>query len=184
MSVDGGEGDTGAGPLAFTDHVALTFRPGMAEVYRAFVERDLQRDVVFVGAGKLGFPAEALAAVALGADLINVGREAMLAVGCIQVQKCHTGHCPTGVATHSRWLARGLDPGDKSVRLANYVRGLRHDLAALSRACSVPHPALVDPMAIEMIVAGTGTGPLIAHHGHDQRWPRLHDRDAAAISAV
>ncbi len=184
VTVDGGEGGTGAGPLAFTDHVALTFRAAMSEVYRAFVDRDLQRDVVFVGAGKLGFPAEALAAVALGADLISVGREAMLAVGCIQAQKCHTGHCPTGVATHSRWLTRGLDPTDKSVRLANYLCGLRHDLAALSRACGASHPALVDRTSLEMIVAGSGTAPLVTHFGLDPSRPRLHGHDAAALGRV
>jgi len=81
--------------------------------------------------------------MALGCDLINVAREAMLAVGCIQAQRCHTGHCPTGVATQNRWLARGLDPTDKATRLANYVVTLRKELLRLSRACGVPHPALL-----------------------------------------
>jgi glutamate synthase domain-containing protein 2 len=48
-------------------------------------------------------------ALAMGVDLVDVAREAMLAIGCIQAQKCHTGHCPTGVATRQRRLARGLD---------------------------------------------------------------------------
>ena len=121
IAVDGGEGGTGAGPLTFTDHVALPFQAGFAEVYQTFVAAGLHRDVVFTGSGKLGFAPEAMMAMVMGVDLVNVGREAMMAVGCIQAQRCHTGHCPTGVATQSRWLARGLDPADKSVRLANYV---------------------------------------------------------------
>ncbi len=63
--------------------------------------------------GNLGFPANALLAFALGCDMINVGREAMLAIGCIQAQRCHSGSCPTGVATQSRWLSAGLDPESK-----------------------------------------------------------------------
>ena len=91
----------------------------------------------------VSYPAEAALAFALGCDLINVGREAMMAVGCIQAQRCHTGHCPTGVATQNRWLMRGLDPRLKAARLANYVTTLRKELRQLSHACGVPHPALL-----------------------------------------
>ena len=72
-------------------------------------------------AGKLGLPDNAVVAFALGCDMVNVAREAMLAIGCIQAQKCHTDTCPTGVATQNAWLAHGLDPALKSVRAANYV---------------------------------------------------------------
>ena len=65
-------------------------------------------------AGKLGLPENAVVAFALGVDMVNVGREAMMAIGCIQAQKCHTDHCPTGVATQNPWLVRGLDPDSKS----------------------------------------------------------------------
>jgi glutamate synthase domain-containing protein 2 len=143
VTIDGGEGGTGAAPLVFADHVALPYRFAMARVYREFAYQGLTNDVVFVGSGKLGFPESALMAFALGADLVNVGREAMLSIGCIQAQRCHTGHCPVGVATQSRWLQRGLDPTSKAVRLANYVAVLRRDLTMLSRACGEPHPALV-----------------------------------------
>ncbi|HEX3308361.1 MAG TPA: FMN-binding glutamate synthase family protein, partial [Streptosporangiaceae bacterium] len=114
ITVDGGEGGTGASPLVFTDSVALPFRIGFSRVYREFARRGLHEQVVFVGAGKLGLPDNAVVAFALGADLVNVGREAMLAIGCVQSQKCHTDTCPTGVATQNRWLAHGLDPALKS----------------------------------------------------------------------
>ena len=110
VTIDGGEGGTGAAPLAFADHVALPFKLGFAHVYSTFARRGLAEDVVFVGSGRLGFPDAALFAFALGCDLINVGREAMMSIGCIQAQRCHTGRCPTGVATQNRWLMRGLDP--------------------------------------------------------------------------
>ena len=66
----------------------------MSSVYHLFVEADLHEKTVFIGSGKLGFPETALFAFSLGCDMINVGREAMLAIGCIQAQRCHTGHCP------------------------------------------------------------------------------------------
>jgi hypothetical protein len=97
--------------------------------------------VTFVGSAKLGMPENALLAFALGCDMVNVGREAMLAIGCIQAQRCHTDRCPTGVTTHSAWLQRGLDPHLKSVRLASYLVGLRAEIVNLARTCGVPHPA-------------------------------------------
>ena len=151
VTIDGGEGGTGAAPLVFSDHVALPFKIGMARVYREFAEADLHEQVVFIGSGRLGFPESALFAFALGCDMINVGREAMMAVGCIQAQRCHTGHCPTGVATQNRWLMRGLVPQAKSHRLANYVVTLRKELLDLSRACGVAHPALVTTDHFEIL---------------------------------
>jgi glutamate synthase domain-containing protein 2 len=144
ITIDGGEGGTGAAPLAFTDHVAMPFKLGMAGVYRIFAAAGLTDRIVWIGSGKLGFPAPALLAFGLGCDVVSVAREAMLALGCIQAQRCHTGHCPTGVATQNAWLMRGLDPTLKSTRLANYVVALRKEITELSRACGVDHPAAIE----------------------------------------
>lgn len=143
VAIDGGEGGTGAAPLAFSDHVSLPFFQGFAAVHNLFFERGLADEVVFIGSGKLGFPQQALLATALGCDLVAVGREAMLAVGCIQAQKCHTDHCPTGVATHNKWLVRGLDPEQKSTQVANYIITLRKEILQLARACGFEHPSEV-----------------------------------------
>jgi glutamate synthase (ferredoxin) len=151
ITIDGGEGGTGAGPLVFTDHVALPFKIGFARVHAEFVRQGVANDVVFIGSGKLGFPEAALFAFALGCDLVSVGREALLAIGCIQSQRCHTNRCPTGITTHNRWLMRGLDPTFKSARLANYIVSLRKEVLALSRACGVEHPSLVAADQLEIL---------------------------------
>lgn len=143
IAVDGGEGGTGAAPLVFTDHVALPFKLGFNRVYREFFERGIHNQIVFIGSGKLGFPAMSILAFALGCDMVHVAREPMLSIGCIQAQRCHTGHCPTGIATQNRWLMRGLDPTHKGARLANYIVTLRKEILQLSRACGVTHPSLV-----------------------------------------
>lgn len=151
VSIDGGEGGTGAAPLTFSDHVSLPFKMGFSRVYREFAERGLQEKVVFIGSGKLGFPQESLLAMAMGCDMINVAREAMLAVGCIQAQICHTGKCPTGVATQNQWLMRGLDPTDKAGKLANYVTILRKEILQLSNACGTVHPAMLTTDSFEIL---------------------------------
>ncbi|MDH3299020.1 MAG: FMN-binding glutamate synthase family protein [Acidimicrobiia bacterium] len=170
IAIDGGEGGTGAAPLAFSDHVSLPYRMGMAEVFRTFASQGMHDKVVWIGAGRLGFPGEGLLAMALGADMINVAREAMMAVGCIQAQRCHTGHCPTGVATQSPWLTRGLDPDDKSVRAANYVMSLRHELLMLAHACGHAHPAFVGGEAIDLLVEGDEAISLWDHYRYDKTW--------------
>jgi glutamate synthase domain-containing protein 2 len=169
ITIDGGEGGTGAGPLVFTDHVALPFRLAFPRVYTVFAEAGLTDEVTFIGSGKLGLPQNALLAFALGCDMVNVAREAMLAIGCIQAQRCHTDRCPTGVTTQSPWLQRGLDPALKSVRLANYVAGLRAEILALARTCGVPHPALVTCDHVELL-DGERSQPARERFGYGPGW--------------
>ena len=180
IAIDGGEGGTGAGPLAFTDHVALPFKLGMAEVYRIFKAAELTDRVIFVGAGRLGFPERAVLAMALGCDLIAVAREPMMAIGCIQAQECHTGHCPTGVATQRQRFVRGLDPTSKADRLANYFFILRKELLRLSHACGVEHPALIGPEHLEILDDQLSSRPMAQVFGYGDDWgyPSLEDRNA------
>ena len=179
VNVDGGEGGTGASPMIFTDAVSLPFRLGFSRVYGEFARRGLHEDVTFIGAGKLGLPDNAVVAFALGADMVNVGREAMLAVGCIQAQRCHTGGCPTGVATQHPWLTRGVDPVGKGERVANYVRTLRRDLLKVAETCGVPHPGLLGTRSIE-VVDTLAEGRLLDQvYGYEPGWglPSAADRD-------
>ncbi|MGY1741846.1 MULTISPECIES: FMN-binding glutamate synthase family protein [unclassified Blastococcus] len=184
VTVDGGEGGTGAAPMVFADSVSLPFQLGFARVYAAFAQRGLHEQVTFVGAGKLGLPDNAIVAFALGCDMVNVGREAMLAIGCIQAQKCHTDTCPTGVATQNAWLARGLDPALKSVRLANYVATLRRDLLKVAEACGVEHPGLIDTDAVELIDGRTSSTPLCQVYGYAPGWGLPSAADRAEIARL
>lgn len=172
IQVDGGEGGTGAAPLAFSDHVALPFRLGFSRLYPIFRQRDLHESVVFIGSGKLGFPQEALLAFALGCDMIAVAREAMLSIGCIQAQRCHTGVCPAGIATQSKWLMQGLDPALKSVRFANYIASLRHDILSLSHAIGVAHPAEVGLEDIEILDGPNTITPSHQVFGYKKEWAK------------
>jgi glutamate synthase (ferredoxin) len=181
ITIDGGEGGTGAGPLVFGDHVALPFKVGFSRVQRIFTAEGVQQQIVFVGSGKLGFPEATIFAFALGCDMVNVGREAMLAIGCIQAQQCHTNHCPTGVATQHPWLVRGVDPTLKAARLANYILTLRKDVLALSRACGVPHPALITADHLELLDDRFGSVTVAEHFGYGRGFGVPSDFDCAEI---
>lgn len=182
VTIDGGEGGTGAAPLSFSDHVALPFKVGFSRVQASFARRDLTEQVVFIGSGRLGLPHHALLAFALGCDAVNVAREAMLAIGCIQSQRCHTGRCPTGVATNDWWRMRGLDPTLKSVRAAAYLDQLRKELLQLSHACGVEHPSLVTAEQIELLDDMFGSRTVAEVFGYEAGWgsPSIADREHVA----
>jgi glutamate synthase (ferredoxin) len=184
IQIDGGEGGTGAAPYSFTDHVSLPFKIGFSRVYRAFAERGVHQNVVWVGSGKLGFPHSALLAFCLGADMIAVAREAMMAVGCIQAQRCHTGHCPTGVATQNKWLVRGLDPTHKAGRVANYIVTLRKELTRLSHACGASHPGLLTSDHMEILDGEFHGRPLAEVFGYQAGWELPSEKDAAEVLRV
>lgn len=141
ITIDGGEGGTGAAPPSFADHVSLPWVYGFASVYRIFKAKRLTERVTFIGSGKLGLPAQAVMAFAMGADVVNVGREAMLSIGCIQAQICHTNRCPTGVATQNKWLQSGIDPALKSERFYNYAKTLTKEILEIAIACGYEHPS-------------------------------------------
>ena len=107
-----------------------------------------------------------------------------MAIGCIQAQRCHTGHCPTGVATQSPWLARGLDPSDKSVRVANYVLALQHEIRRLCDAIGVTHPALIPELAIEIIDQDGSPVSLLNYYGLSSIEQRLDESDTGYLASI
>lgn len=168
IAIDGGEGGTGAAPLTFSDHVSLPFRAGFARVYQIFQEQEMANAVVWIGAGKLGFPDRAVIAFAMGCDLVYVAREAMLAIGCIQAQKCHTGTCPAGVATQNQWLQAGLDVPLKAERMRRYLVSFRKELLALTWASGYEHPCQFMGDDVEMAGGMDSFSPLSSVLGYQK----------------
>ncbi len=140
IQVDGGEGGTGAAPPSFADHVSLPWVYAFSDLYKIFKKHNLTDRIVFIGSGKLGLPAKGAMAFAMGADIINVAREAMLSIGCIQAKACHNNTCPSGVATQNKWLQAGIDVEDKAVRTNFYFKNFRKELLEITHACGYEHP--------------------------------------------
>ncbi len=150
ITIDGGEGGTGAAPPSFANHVALPFVYAFASIYKIFERKGLTNRVVFIASGKLGFPSGSLMAFSMGADLINVAREAMMSIGCIQAQVCHTNTCPAGIATQKKWLQNGIDPTLKSERFYNYVKTLRKEILEITHAAGYEHPCQMTMTDVDM----------------------------------
>ncbi|MFT4241322.1 MAG: FMN-binding glutamate synthase family protein [Acidovorax sp.] len=138
--VDGAEGGTGAAPVEFSDHVGAPLQEGLLLVHNTLVGVSL-RDRVRIGcAGKVISAFDIARMMALGADWCNAGRGFMMALGCIQAQSCHTGHCPTGVTTQDPLRQQALVVPDKAARVAQFHRSTLHALQELVQAAGLTHP--------------------------------------------
>lgn len=120
ITVDGGEGGTGAAPLEFSNSVGMPLREALAFIYDALTGFDIKKHIKLIASGKVATGFDLVKNFALGADMCNSARGMMFALGCIQALECNMNTCPTGVATQDKGLMRGLVVDDKKVRVANF----------------------------------------------------------------
>ena len=143
--VDGAEGGTGAAPIEFIDHVGTPLREGLRLVHNTLVGIGLRDQIKLGASGRIISAFDMTRIMALGADWCNSARGFMFAVGCIQAQACHTGACPTGVATQDPKRQKALVVSDKSVRVANFHENTLRALAELLGAAGLQHPDQLRP---------------------------------------
>lgn len=141
ITVDGGEGGTGAAPPEFGDHVGWPLEEGLVFVRNALRGSGLDERVKVISSGKVASAMDIVRCIALGADLTNAARSFMLSIGCIQAQVCHTNECPTGVATLDPLRNRALDVPLKAERAARFQRTTLASMMELVAAtgCRTPH---------------------------------------------
>ncbi len=143
--VDGAEGGTGAAPMEYEDHVGTPLTEGLMTVHNALVGTGL-RDRVRIGAsGKVATGSDLVKRIAQGADYTNAARAMMMAVGCIQSQRCHTNQCPVGVATQDPRRARALDVPDKAERVFRYQSAVVKEAVRIMASMGLSSPAQLTP---------------------------------------
>ncbi|MEP1231478.1 MAG: FMN-binding glutamate synthase family protein [Litorimonas sp.] len=140
ITVDSGDGGTGAAPLPLIDNMGLTIRESLPLIDDLLREKGLRDRVKLIASGKLITPADVALAFCAGTDLVNAARGFMFALGCIQALKCDKNTCPTGITTHNKRLQDGLDPANKSVRVMNYVKSMQKEVGIIAHSCGVDHP--------------------------------------------
>ena len=138
--VDGAEGGTGAAPVEFSDHVGAPLQEGLLLVHNTLIGAGLRSRVKIGCAGKVISAFDIVRMMALGGDWCNAGRGFMMALGCIQAQTCHTGNCPTGVATQDPVRERALVVPDKAQRVFSFHRSTLIALKDLVQAAGLNHP--------------------------------------------
>jgi glutamate synthase domain-containing protein 2 len=140
ITVDGGEGGTGASPQEFSNAVGMPLREGVAFVYDVLTGFDLKKHIKIIASGKIASGFDIVKNIALGADMCNSARGMMFALGCIQALECNMNTCPTGVATQDPSLMKGLVVEDKKVRVFNFHRLTVASAIELLGAAGLRHP--------------------------------------------
>lgn len=172
ITIDSGDGGTGAAPMPLMDNVGLPIReslPIVADIVQAHGLRDRIR---LIASGKLVTPSGVAWALCAGADFVNSARGFMFSLGCIQALKCNKNTCPTGVTTHNPRLQRGLDPADKAVKVASYCRNLVHEVEVLAHSCGVAEPRQLRRYHVRIVQADGSSASLDVLHP----WPASPDQ--------
>ncbi|WP_333821392.1 FMN-binding glutamate synthase family protein [Ohtaekwangia sp.] len=140
ITVDGGEGGTGAAPPEFSNFVGMPLLEGLAFVDNMLKGFDIRQHIKVIASGKILTGFHMIRAIALGADMCNSARAMMMAIGCIQALECNKNTCPTGVATQDPELIKGLDIDDKKVRVANFHKYTIESFVELLAAAGLDEP--------------------------------------------
>ncbi|WP_260926081.1 FMN-binding glutamate synthase family protein [Novosphingobium sp. 9] len=158
--VDGAEGGTGAAPQELTDNVGMPLREGLTLMRNALVGVNLKSQIRLGASGKIHSGAGMARAFAMGADWCNAARAFMFSLGCVQSMKCHTGNCPTGVATQSEWRQRGLVVDDKAERVARFHHETLKALREIVVAMGYRSPWELSPHDMYQRIDSAKAGPL------------------------
>jgi glutamate synthase domain-containing protein 2 len=140
ITVDGGEGGTGAAPMPLMDLVGMSIREALPRVVNLRDEFGLKDRIRIIAAGKLVNPSDVAWALSAGADFVNSARGFMFALGCIQALKCNKNVCPTGITTHDPRLQKGLVVAEKDERVARYAKGLVKEVETIAHSVGVVEP--------------------------------------------
>jgi glutamate synthase domain-containing protein 2 len=140
ITLDGGDGGSGAAPMPLMDSVGLPIRDSLPLVVDTLAAAGLRERIRLIASGKMIVPTEAAWAFCVGADFVATARGFMFALGCIQAMQCNRNTCPTGITTHNPRLQRGLDPMDKSARVAAYAERIRQEIGMIAHSCGVREP--------------------------------------------
>lgn len=143
ITLDGGDGGTGAAPMTLIDDTGLGLRESLPLLINRLAQFGLRERIRVIASGKLVNPADVAWALCVGADAVNNARGFMFALGCIQALQCNRNTCPTGITTHNPKLQRGLVPEDKTTRVANYQRNMVKEVSVIAHSCGVAHPRLL-----------------------------------------
>ena len=157
ITLDGGEGGTGAAPLVFTNYVGTPLIDALIQVNKVLVSHGLRKDIKVIASGKATTSFDIIKLLSLGADAVNAARAFMMSLGCIQARECNSNTCPVGIATQDKKLSRGLDPEEKRVRVFNFHENVIHEVRELMAAMGVDN---VNKISASMICVRTNDGSI------------------------
>jgi glutamate synthase domain-containing protein 2 len=174
ITIDGGEGGTGAAPAPLIDLVGMPIREALPRIADIRAEYGLKDRIRLIASAKLITPADVAWALCAGADFVVSARGFMFALGCIQALKCDRNICPTGITTHRKELQRGLVVANKLDRVATYAREIIHEVEIIAHSCGVSDPRQL----------GRGHVRIVQPNGRSQRMDVLFPEPGPSLDPV
>lgn len=166
ITVDSGDGGTGASPMPLMDLVGVTIRESLPMMSDLLVEFGLRDRIRLIASGKLMVPGDVAWAIAAGADFVTSARGFMFSLGCIQALKCNKNTCPTGITTHDPRFQKGLVPKDKFDKVSNYAKTMIKEVEVIAHSVGVTEPRGIGRQHVR-IVQDNGRSVRM-----DEIWPR------------
>ncbi|QDP94862.1 FMN-binding glutamate synthase family protein [Microlunatus elymi] len=166
--VDGSEGGTAAAPLEYEDHVGMPLTEGLMLLHNALVGTGLRDRIKLGASGKVATGSDIVKRMIQGADYTNAARAMMMAIGCIQSQRCHTDRCPVGVATQNPRRSRALDVADKSQRVYRYQQATVAEAMSMMASMGVRTPEQLNPHQLRRNVSE------VENHSYAELYEWLH----------
>ncbi len=160
ITLDSGDGGTGAAPMPLMDNVGLPIKNALPMVADVLIRHGLRDRIKIVASGKLITPAEVAWAYCAGADFVTSARGFMFALGCIQALKCNKNTCPTGITTHNKRLQTGLDPTDKAERVKKFVSKMHYGVGLIAHSCGVNNPRELRRYHVRLVQADGRSQPM------------------------
>ena len=143
ITLDGGNGGTGAAPMSLIDAAGMHLPQSLPKVANVLKDLNLKDRIKLVCSGKLITPIDVAWALCAGADAVTTARGFMFSLGCIQALHCHKNTCPTGITTQDTRLQNGLVSSNKEKRVAAYAQEMHKELETIARSCGVSSPTLL-----------------------------------------
>ncbi|MCP5038650.1 MAG: FMN-binding glutamate synthase family protein [Rhodobacteraceae bacterium] len=151
ITIDGGEGGTGAAPMPLIDLVGMPIREALPMICDLRDKAGLHERVRLVASGKMVNPGDVAWALCAGADFVTSARGFMFSLGCIQALKCNKNTCPTGITTHDPRFQKGLVPEDKFEAVAAYASCITHEVETIAHSVGVAEPRLMRRRHVRLV---------------------------------
>ncbi|NNF16796.1 MAG: FMN-binding glutamate synthase family protein [Gammaproteobacteria bacterium] len=165
ITIDSGDGGTGAAPMALMDNVGLQIKESLPLVVKVLQKHDLRERIRVNVSGKLINPSEVAWALCAGADFVSSARGFMFALGCIQALQCNKNSCPTGITTHNKKLQRGLVPANKATRVYQFHKNMVKEVNIIAHSCGVNEPRQLQMKHCRIVQANGKSVPMEQLYG-------------------
>ncbi len=160
ITLDGGEGGTGAAPMPLMDLVGMPIREALPLVAALRDKYGMHDRIRIVAAGKLVNPGDVAWALAAGADFVTSARGFMFSLGCIQALKCNKNTCPTGITTHDPSLHNGLVPEEKYKKVAHYATCMVKEVETIAHSAGVAEPRALRRRHVRLVMPDGTSRPM------------------------